>query len=435
MGTHLRGCVLIAVLSLGFLASATVSANRISQDAAILFYQRKLQRSPHDALTYFKLGDAYIQKARENGDIAFVNLAEQALQKSLELDPQNSGALRHLAYVLYYRHAFEDAAIDAGKAVKADPTDGNAYGIMGDAYQETGKYRQARQAYQAMMKIKRDLYAYSRSSGSRSLRGDTQGAMMDLEKAIREGKTSECPSESIAWVQWQLANEYFALGKIAQADFWQCEALKTYPDYFRALAGLAQVRTAQQRFPEAIELYKKAIAIIPFPEYATALGDIYLKIGQVEESRKQFELVEYIGQLNTLNKILYNRGLAYFYADHDIKIEESLKMAKEEFKVRKDIYGYDVLAWTLYKNGSSKEAAAAVSRALELGTKDANLFFHAGMIYHRLGDTTKSRHYLRRALLTNPHFHIFHADVARTTLKKLDEQPSRSVKKEESGGA
>jgi len=411
-------------------------AEEMSQDRAILSYQRRLERNPRDASTYYKLGDAYIQKARENGDITFVNLAEEALRKSLEIDPENSGAMRHLAYVLYYRHDFDGAAREAERAIKLDPLDSNAYGILGDACQETGKYEQARRSYRKMIGIRRDLYSYSRSAGAKSLRGDLRGAMEDLEKAISEGRNEKRPKESIAWVLWQLGNEYYALGQISQAEIRYQEALRTYPDYFRALAALGQVRTAQGKHPEAIEYYQKAAAIIPLPEYVVALGDIYLKIGRVEEAKKQFDLVEYMGRLNALNKILFNRGLVYFYADHDLKLEESLVMADEELRVRKDIYGYDALAWALYKNGRIGEAGASVRKALELGTRDANLLFHAGMIYLGSGDVVKAKQYLRRAIMTNPHFHIFHADVARATLKELElpAQHVESQRKEASGG-
>jgi len=46
------------------------------------------------------------------------------------------------------------------------------------------------------------------------------------------------------------------------------------------------------------------------------------------------------------------------------------------------------------------------------------------MIYHRIGEREKAGEYLRRALSTNHHFHIFHADLAERTLREIEEQPS-----------
>jgi tetratricopeptide (TPR) repeat protein len=156
------------------------------------------------------------------------------------------------------------------------------------------------------------------------------------------------------------------------------------------------------------------------PEYIAALGDVHSKIGKSEEARKQYELVEYIGKLNALNQALYNRELAYFYADHDLKLEEGLGLAQRELNYRRDVYAYDVLAWNLYKNGKAEEARKAINNALRLGTKDAKIFYHAGMIYRRLGEKEKAQEHLRRALSINPYFHIFFADNATRALEELE---------------
>jgi tetratricopeptide (TPR) repeat protein len=365
------------------------------------------------------LGDALIRKARETGDPSYFNRAEEALKKSLEINPNNAGAMRHLAYVFYSRHEFRPAAVHAGKAIEMDSTDGDSYGILGDALMETGEYKKAENAYRKMMQLEESLYSYARRAGLKSVRGDSSGAMADLERAIAAGKAAKQPAESIAWAEWQLGNDHFALGKLEKAEAFYHQSLATYPNYYRASAGMAQVRAAQKRYDDAIDLYRKAIAILPMPEYIAALGDVYSKIGKSDEARKHYELVEYIGKLNALNKALYNRELAYFYADHDIKPKEGLELAQRELDYRRDIYAYDVLAWNLFKNGKFAEAREAVSQALKLGTQDAKLHYHAGMIYQRVEQKAKAREHLRRALSINPHFHIFFADNAKRTLVEL----------------
>lgn len=389
-------------------------------DRAIAQSQFKIRRHPNNPAGYYQLGDAYVQKSRESGDNSYLDLAEQALKKSLSLNPQQSGVRRHLAHVLASRHDFEGAAAEAQKAIALDPTDMDAHGVLGDAYLETGKPEQAEQAYKTMMTLKESLSSYSRRSGMKSLKGDASGAIADLKTAIELGKQEKQPKESIAWAQWQLGAEYYAIGKLAEAESAYLQALETYPKYYRSLAGLAQVRAAQERYPEAIELYREAINTVPMPEYVAALGDVHAKSGKQNEARKQYELVEYIGQLSALNKALYNRELAYFYADHDIKLQQGLELAQRELNYRRDIYAYDVLAWNLFKNGKFEEAREAMSQALKLGTKDAKLHYHAGMIYQRVGEKKKAREHLRRALSINPHFHIFFADSAKRTLVELE---------------
>jgi tetratricopeptide (TPR) repeat protein len=417
---------LVAAL-LFLLGTDHVVAQLTRTDSQIAYYQQLIKRNPRNGRAFYGLGDALIRKARETGDPSYFNRAEEALKRSLEIAPKNAGAMRHLAYVFYSRHEFEPAAVHAGKAIEMDSRDGDSYGILGDALMETGEYQKADEAYRKMMQLEESLYSYSRRAGLKSMRGDSSGAMADLEHAVAAGKAAKQPAESIAWAEWQLGNDHFNLGKLEKAEAYYRQSLATYPNYYRALAGMAQVCAAQKRFDEAIDLYRKAVAILPMPEYIAALGDVYSKIGKLDEARKQYELVEYIGKLNALNKALYNRELAYFYADHDIKLQQGLELAQRELDYRRDIYAYDVVAWNLFKNGKAEEAREAVSQALKLGTQDAKLHYHAGMIYQRVGEKEKAREHLRRALSINPQFHIFFADNAKRTLVELENSEEQAA--------
>jgi tetratricopeptide (TPR) repeat protein len=422
--SRIGGLLLVSLMVLG---PRQLHAELTAADNHIAYYQRILQRNPRDARTYHRLGDALIRKARESGDVTYFNRAEEALQKSLDLVPTNAGAWRHLAYVAYSRHEFEQAATHARKALELDYGDGHAWGVLGDALLEMGRYAEAEDAYRRMMAIEADLHALSRVAGLKSMRGDTTGAVADLERAVAEGRAAGRPAESVAWALAQLGSEHFAVGQLDRAEVRYLETLQTYPNYYRGLAGLAQVRAAQKRFEEATNLYRRAIAIIPLPEYATALGDIFTRLGRLDEARKQYDLVEYIGRLNALNKILYSRELAYFYADHGVNLATALELAHRELSVRRDVYAYDVLAWALVKNGRAKEARAAISEALKLGTKDARLYFHAGLIHAALGEPDQAREHLARALATNPNFHVLHADVAERMLASLERRTPSGV--------
>ena len=408
----------VAILLLLPLGPATARAET-SPDQSIRREQYKLRRNSRDPGAYHRLGDAYARKARETGDLSYLALAEKALRKALEITPDNAGAARHLAYVFSTRHEFLEAAAQALKAIELDPKDGDAFGVLGDAYLELGRYDRAGEAYDAMMGLKSDLASYGRRSGLKNLRGDSAGAIDDLRRAVASGQATGQPRESIAWAQWQLGAEHAAIGEHEAAEAQYLAALQSYPGYYRGLAGLAQVRVAQGRRDEAAELYGKALAVTPVPEYAAALGDLYTAMGRGAEAKRLYDLVEYIGQLNAVNKVIYNRELAYFYADHETKLDAALALARAEYEVRRDVYGHDVLAWALYKSGRWQESLAPMEEALKLGTRDAKLFFHAGMIHRAAGNTVRAREYLARALATNPHFHVLHAAVAARALDEL----------------
>src|SRR4029450_6933153 len=108
-------------------------------DRHIALYQQLLRRNPLNARAYYGLGDAYSRKARENGDTPYLRLAEEALRKVLQIQPQYSEARRHLAFVLYARHDFAGAAQEAERAIALQPTDSHANGVSGDRVREGGQ--------------------------------------------------------------------------------------------------------------------------------------------------------------------------------------------------------------------------------------------------------------------------------------------------------
>ena len=100
-------------------------------------------------------------------------------------------------------------------------------------------------------------------------------------------------------------------------------------------------------------------------------------------------------------------------------MEEALDLALTELDSRKDIYGYDAAAWAQYKNGNFKEAQTLMQEALKFDTRDARLYYHAGMIEHALGNDQAARSLLEEALAINPHFSLLQIDELHTTLQSL----------------
>jgi tetratricopeptide (TPR) repeat protein len=405
-------------------------ASASATDKQIQSLQARVKEAPADYAAYDGLGSAFFQKARETGDIAYFDLAEQTLKKSLDLAPHDFRAadpLVHMGLVYMGEHRFTDALAYAKKAINLGAGNLPAFAVEGDAYTDMGDYDDAEAAYNTLQTLGRAVssplaLAYmsdSRIAYLRFLHGDSAGAIGLLKNAIIAALQANMPRENLAWLYFELGERYFQSGDLENAALSYRSGLAADPAHYRSLGGLAKVRVAQGDFEESIQLYQRSIAILPFPVYVEELGDVYRKLGRQKEAQQQYDLVEYIGHLSALNRVLANRELALFYADRGIKLPEALTLAQKEFEVRHDVYTWDALAWVLYKNGKFQDASAAMDKALALHTNDPLLLFHAGMIAHAVAKDSEAKDFLCGALKANPHFQIFDAEAARQTLEQI----------------
>jgi tetratricopeptide (TPR) repeat protein len=414
---------------------ATPATSRVDHiDLRIREEQARVARDPYYFASYNRLASVYAQKARETGDIAYFELAEAALQQSLKLESTHDEAApawTQLATVHLAEHRFREAGEDAEKAIALNPGNLMPYPYAGDAQLEIGNYTAAHTFYARLVAPddgrphpELDFLLASHGAGLDWIEGRVSLATDDLTRSIALAREIHLPAENVAWTEFMLGEQFFQAGNLASAEKYESASLADFPRYHRALAAMGQIRAAQGHFPDAIDFYKRAIAIIPLPLYIAALADLYSASTDLASAKKQFALVEYIAKLSAINQQVFNRELALFYADHDMKLPEALALAQKELEVRHDVYTSDALAWAYLKNNRLEDARANIEEALRLGTQDALMEFHAGMIYANLGDRAKAIVHLQRALAINPHFHVMFAGVAQSTLASFALHPA-----------
>jgi len=369
------------------------------------------------AAAFLEQAAAFMRRARETGDAADYGRAMAAVERAETLDPDGYDVLRTRAWVLLGLHEFRAALALAEAAHARRPDDWVNYGNLVDANVELGNYAAATAAAERMVALRPGLPAYTRIAHLRGLLGDRAGAVEALELAVRAGTRRE--PESLAWTLVHLGHEHFACGDLGSAARAYEVALEALPDYRLALAGLARARAAEGRLAEAMDLYQRAVDRLPALDVVAALGDVHAAAGDVAEAERWWALVERIGAVGAATGARDGRQLALFYADHDRNLPEALRLATAEAAVRADIYTDDALAWTLYKTGRYAAAARAAHRALRLGTPDAQLHYHAGLIAASLGRPRPAARHLARALAINPHFDLLQAPRARAALASV----------------
>lgn len=398
-------------------AAAMSSAPKTQADRALQGAKAMITRNAEDLSGYTRLAEAYMRKARESGDSSFYVKAETAIQHVLNQKPNHYAAKRVLAWIALGKHDFSQALALTTQLQQERPDDYWIYGLQGDAYTELGEYSNAINAFQQMMDRRPGLPAYTRAAYMRTLHGDMEGATELMRMAIRGGARRD--PEPLAWTLVQYGNLHFHQGQLDEAESAYQQALEVFPNYYMAHAGMGQIRAGQQQYSKAISHYEQAISTVPAPDMIGHLGDLYALAGQEEQAERQYQLVEFVDQVNDLNAITYSRQLALFYADHQRHLDKALQLAEAERNRRNDIYTNDALAWVYYHMGRTSEAWDTMEHALRLNTQDASLLYHAGMIAKDMGHTAQAQTYLTQALALNPYFSPRGVSDAKQALQEL----------------
>jgi tetratricopeptide (TPR) repeat protein len=376
-------------------------------------YETRVAARP-DALDFGFLSGLYVERARVTGDVASYLQADAAATAALRLAPADAETQRRLASIKLSTHDFGGALAIARRA---PPDDISALGVSFDAELELGNVERAKDIAGRLAVLAPDTAAVDvRLARLAFLTGDPAGARRRAEAAERHAVSEGAFGPTLAFYRVFRAHLEFDTGRYDVAAEHAEAAVRAQPGYHVALATLARVRAAQGRTAETIRLYQQASEIVPQPEYLSALGDLLAIRGDARAAEERYSTIGVIGRVN---RLLYNRSIALFLADHGREAAEAVRLTSAELRVRPDVYGWDAYAWTLHAGGRDAEARTASDRALALGTRDAKLWYHAGMISLALGDHARARTELSRALAISPAFDPLQAPRAREALASI----------------
>lgn len=388
-----------------------------SADRQIQAARAAIEREPKVARGYNQLAAALMRKAREAEDFQINVRAMEALDRSLQVAPDNPDALKLRTKLLLTFHRFEEALESARRAQSINLRDHDNYGALTDALEELGDYPAAVEAAQRMVDLRPDTSSYARVSYLRWLHGDAAGAIDAMRLAAQSASPSD--PERIAWCYVQLGDALLNSAKRDEAEREFDHALYVFPDYGAALAGKARARAAAGDYEGALAIYAREYERGPSADVALALGDLHAKLGHADEAEKFYKTFESLERANAAAENDWHH-FVNFWTDHDRNLDEALALARKERERRKDIYTCDALAWALYKKGQFAEAKAAMDEALRLNTRDPRLLYHAGMIAKALGDRPAAANYLKAALELNPAFDVLQAEAARRALQEVE---------------
>ncbi|WP_406381760.1 tetratricopeptide repeat protein [Streptomyces sp. NBC_01618] len=379
---------------------------------------------PTDAKSWALLGTAFVEWGQRSADEAYFGRAEEALKRSLNVEPGENGNTTAWVGLATLANARRDFALAKkwGETVRArQPKQWTVYPALIDAYNGLGDYKASRTAVERFAALRPGAAALLRSARMYRDRGWRENALAGAQDAADRATTAAQKAQCLHLLG-ELAWER---GEPQEAVTQYSAALRTDRDHYASLAGRAAALAALGRTDEAERDYKAALAGLPRPEYLLDLGELYESLGRDEDARSQYArlreaLARGDGQGGVDNALLRGRFEAA-HGDPAVAVE----VLKAEWdRQHRSAAVADALGWALHLSGDSSGALPYATHAVATGGRIASYASHLGAIQQALKDYDPARRNLTEALRTNPHFSPLEGSAAKEALDLLGGPPA-----------
>jgi len=342
------------------------------------FFERRVHEDPSGAIDLVRLGGLYLERFRSEGNDADLVAAETAARRSLaNRAERNPGALQLLTAALLGQHRFVEAKANAERLLTLDPDDPVARASLGEVQLELGEYPAADSSFGRLTPQRYHLALAPRYARWLELRGHVGEARRLLEWARAETERHSPAAEQLAWFDLRLGELALRFGALGEARRRLDQGLARAPDQWRLLAARARLALATGDLGGAIALGDSSLTRHLDPATLALVGDAWRTRGDSAQAEQYYRALEAATQAprGGFHRVWYLALL-----DHDRRIPDVLAAVRRDLETRRDVYGYDLVAWALFKSQRIPEARAAMRSALAWGTEDPLLHDHARAI-------------------------------------------------------
>ncbi|WP_393058389.1 tetratricopeptide repeat protein [Streptomyces sp. LN549] len=400
-------------------ATAAGSPASLSDLTALIGDRQKwVGTHPSDAQSWAVLGSAYVEWGQRASDAAYYARAEQALKRSLDVQPGergNEAAWVGLASLANARHDYVTAK-KWGETVRSrQPKQWTVYPELVDAYNGLGDYTSATKAVEKYAALRSGVPSLGLTAQMYRDRGWREDALATAQDAANRAKT---PAEKAACLS-RLGELAWERGEPEEAVAQYGAALRTDPAHHPALAGRARALAALGRTDEAQRDYQAALTKSPRPAYMLELGELYESLGLDGDSVNQYTQLRRALARTKARGVDDSLLLGRFEAAHGDAAEAVELLRAEWGRGHHSAAVADALGWALHRSGDPDSALEYAERAVDSGGQNASYAYHLGMVQRALKDFGPARRHLEEALRTNPQFSPLDAPRAQEALDTL----------------
>jgi tetratricopeptide (TPR) repeat protein len=318
-----------------------------------------------------------------------VEPAVEILEKLLAKQPNFQGYV--LLGTAYMRKREPAKAAEAFRnIVTRAPKDPRGPYLVGLVLRAEGKRAEARKAFEEALTLLPDY-------------------VEPLAQLVALSFDEQRPDQALDRVQRQLlrapksAGVLFLLGGVqerrrdmAEAEKAFVKALEIEPAMISAYVALGQLYASQERWPQALAKLDEAVKRNPKNVAAHMLrGVIYERRGDIRNAEKAYETAL---EANPRFAPAAN-NLAYLYSEYGGDKERALQLAQRaKESAPQEPHVSDTLGWILYKRGVYPRALTLLKESATKLPDHAEVHYHLGMTYAKLGDKEGARSALSKAV-------------------------------------
>lgn len=353
--------------------------DRAERDVQIAVWNKALAADPTSALVLGQLAALHLQRGREGGSVDEYVEAETLARRSLgKRTNRNSGTAATLVSALLAQHRFVEARSAAAELVARDPEVPEYRAALAEVSMELGDDAAADSLFRSVWAHRATLTIAARLARWLEINDHVPEAGRLLASARADAMARrDVATETKAWFALRVGDLELRRGHVRAAEAAYREGLAIEPDDPRLFSAMARLAREGEHYDDVIRWGERAIGMQLDPATLGLVGDAYAAQGNAAKADEYFRTLEVAV---SMQPGAYHRAWSLYLLDHGLRVDEVLRKAQDELRDRKDVYGYDVVAWALEKAGRRDEARVAMRAALRLNTPDPLLQRHARMM-------------------------------------------------------
>jgi tetratricopeptide (TPR) repeat protein len=368
------------------LALAVVYDRRGQASDAIKAYAEVTRLDPRNDRALVALSRLNLGRDRD--------LAIRQAEEARRVDPSNGDARIALARSLIAAGSLQRAEAEIDVLLKAAPGVAGVHALMGTLQASKRDAVAARSSYERALAISPGYFE--------ALAGLTY---LDLEARI--------PAQAVARLEGHMAKEpptaqllaltaraYSAAGDPTKAEQALRRAVAVDPGFTPGYEQLARLYVQQRKLDQARTEFEGIARRDPSAVGAkTMVGMLLEAQGRRDDARTWYE-----GMLSgTADAPVAANNLAFIYAEQGTNLDIALQLATSaKPKLPDDPNVDDTIGWVYYKKNLPASAVGPLEESLKRRPDNAEVLYHLGLTYAKLGNTEKARGALGRALKLEP---------------------------------